>query len=709
MTNQRTFTSRLPLVGASMGKGLQPCRDFLKLKLGNVILTALPDDREEALDVVRFCREHGIFLMLSEIVQRHNHNRLQCAHLTKQDLEEILKEAGPFFLGRYAVGEAGGMFYWPKSYVIGARAGRYDAMPPCSNEIQAHDYYVDYIRKELEFERNEVCNAPLFDVESSLAFSLHDEAGIDGLCLELLPGDPRITLSAIRGTARRTGKLWGVHIAMLWYGGIRMDELWIRRWRSALWTSYLFGAEFIYPESGHLDYHERDGKWFEFDSPELHRVRRELRNLYRFTQVHTRPATGPEVPVAVLQGQADGHPGIWNPYAWGQYNNGTEWETSDAEKGWKIFDTLFQREDLFHEHVTGNFNMTGNPPCGQVDVIPVSSDFSKYKLLLLIGYNRMDETLYRKLINYVKDGGNLVIWLTHFDTAERRGDPVKLFRSGDLSELCGIKVTGRKAPDVRGIKYIRPSRFPQYDFPVRSVNRDPYFLGRSEEAEVEITDPGLRVLAAYSDYVRDTLENASQHPVLTERCLGSGAVWTVTSLTHPGADGMIRFAEVLTRTVMKGCCTDLEFLTPDTVRWAVYPNGKRRHFYFFNADPNLTASIRPVHEGKAGGEILLPPGAFRVVYEENGILVMPEDPLTECTASSENIWSLETREQNITLVNLAQQDRDVTVNGEKLHLAAETRITFRCPELIPPEKAGWITDEYLDEPEMVMEDCSTPY
>ena len=64
MTNQRTFTSRLPLVGASMGKGLQPCRDFLKLKLGNVILTALPDDREEALDVVRFCREHGIFLMV---------------------------------------------------------------------------------------------------------------------------------------------------------------------------------------------------------------------------------------------------------------------------------------------------------------------------------------------------------------------------------------------------------------------------------------------------------------------------------------------------------------------------------------------------------------------------------------------------------------------------------------------------------------------
>lgn len=702
-------TFRLPLVGASMGKGVAVCRDFLKLKLGNVILTALPDDREEALKVVRFCREHGIFLMLSEIVQRHCHTRLQCAHLSKKELEEILGEAGPYLLGRYAVGEAGGMFYWPKSYVIGARAGRYEAMPPCRNEAEAHDVYVDYIRKELVYEREQVCDIPLFDVESSLAFSLHDEAGIDGLCLELLPGDPRITLSAIRGTARRTGKMWGVHIAMLWYGGIRMDELWLRRWRAAIWTSFLFGAQFIFPESGHLDYHERDGKWFEFDSPEMRRVRRELRELYRFVQVHTRPVSGPYVPAAILQGEADGHPGLWNPYAWGQYDNGEEWETSDAEKGWKIFDALFRREDLFHEHVTGGFDRTGNPPCGQIDVIPAAADFASYKLLFLIGRNRMDEPLYRKLIDYVKNGGHLVIWLAHFDISERRGTPVGLFRNGDLAELCGLRVTGRKRPDVRGIKYIRPSRFPQYDFPVRSVNRDPYFLGRSEEAEIEITDPELRVLAAYSDYVRDTLENATLHPVLTERPLGQGAVWTVTTLTHPGADGMIRFAEVLVRTFLNGCAADLDFLTPDCVRRAVYPDGARRVFYFFNSDPDLTQSIRPVFNGKPGTEILLPPGAFRVFYEENGILVMPEDPLTECVSSAENVWKLETPEQNITLLDLSAETRTVTLNGMTADLAPGESRKIRCPALIPPEKAVWMSEEFLAEPEMVLTDTSTPY
>ncbi|MBO4632783.1 MAG: beta-galactosidase trimerization domain-containing protein [Lentisphaeria bacterium] len=680
----------------------------MKLKLGNVILTSLPDNRDDALAVVRFCREHGIYLMLSEIVHRHNHTRWQCASLSKKDLEEILAEAGPFLLGRYAIGEAGGMFYWPKSYVIGARAGAYEAMPPCRNEQEAHDIYVKYIQKELAFERREICDIALFNAESSIVFSLHDEAGIDGLCLELLPGDPRITLSAIRGTAKKSGKLWGVHIAMRWYGGIRMDELWIRRWRSALWTSYLCGAEFIYPESGHLEYHERDSKWFEFNSPELLRIRRELRNLYRFTQVHTRPTTGPRVPTAIFQGKEDGHPGIWNPYVWGQYNNGTEWETSDAEKGWKIYDTLFLREDLFHEHVTGEFNNTGNPPNGQVDIIPYSADFNAYALLLFLGYNRMDEDLYRKLIDYVKNGGRLVIWLSHFDTADRRGAPVKLFRNGDLSELCGIMVTGRKAADVRGIKYIRASRFLQYDFPVRTIIRDPYFIGKSEEAEITVTDPELRILAAYSDFEQDTLENASQHPVLVERVLGKGIVWTVTTLSHPGSDGMIRFAEVLTRTIVKACHTDLEFLTPDSVRWSVYSSGKRRIFYLFNGDSDLTQSVRPVWKGKAGGEVHLPPGAFRVFYEENEILIMPEDSLNECIASANNNWTLETREQMIIVENLADKEQTVHVNGKSFHLHIGERVRFLCPPLISQSKAVWMSDEYLEEPEINMENLSTP-
>ena len=61
----------------------------------------------------------------------------------------------------------------------------------------------DYLKKELQYEREHLADLPLFNVESSIQFSYHTEAGIDGQCLELLPGDPLITLSAIRGAGKR--------------------------------------------------------------------------------------------------------------------------------------------------------------------------------------------------------------------------------------------------------------------------------------------------------------------------------------------------------------------------------------------------------------------------------------------------------------------------------------------------------------------------
>ncbi|MBO4632177.1 MAG: beta-galactosidase trimerization domain-containing protein [Lentisphaeria bacterium] len=699
----------LPLVGASIGPGIGPLQDFQKLKLGNIVLIWLPDDKQEALRAVRYCRDHKIYIMLSEIVHRHNHVRWHSGKLSKNDLEEIIAEAGDFFLGRYAVGEVGGMLYWPKCYVIGEEAGAYPNLPPCRNETEAHAAYVDYIREQLAFEREKICDCPLFSADSSILFPYLTEAGIDGQCIEMLPGDPLLTLSAVRGASRAANMVWGVHIAMLWYGGIRMDELWLRRWRIALWTAFISGADFIYPESGHLDYHPVDSKWFEFNSPELLRIRRELRALYQFTQVHTRPSGGPLTPAAVLQGQDDGHPGIWNPYAWGQYENGREWETSDAEKGWELFDALFRREDVFHENVTGTHNDSGNPPCGQIDVIPPSADFTKYSLLLLIGYNRMDDALYDKLIRFVENGGHLVLWLSHFDNAEKRGDPVKLYRGGDLSELCGFKVSGRGKSDVHGMKFVQESSFPEYDFPVRGVNRDPYFIGHAEPAEIEIADPSVRVLAVFSDVVKDTLENSLKRPLLTERRLGKGAVFTVTAFTKPGACGMRKFGEVLIRSAAKAHLTDLECIAPDMVRRAVYSDGKdRKILYLLNCDPDLPQAVRLRYRGRLSEVIPLSACEFKAVYVDSGILLIPSDPLAALHDEGGK-WNLDTNAQTIELENLSGSRKEVSVNGISLVMESQERKAVACPARIPEEKACFLNPGFLDEPEMDMEDKSTPY
>ena len=58
------------LIGSSIPPGLDQVQLHQRLKLGDLVLTALPTDRQEALAVAGFCRQHGIRLLFSEFVYR---------------------------------------------------------------------------------------------------------------------------------------------------------------------------------------------------------------------------------------------------------------------------------------------------------------------------------------------------------------------------------------------------------------------------------------------------------------------------------------------------------------------------------------------------------------------------------------------------------------------------------------------------------------
>ena len=51
----------------------------------------------------------------------------------------------------------------------------------------------------------------------------------------------------------------------------------------------------------------------------------------------------------------------------------------------------------------------------------------------------------------------------------------------------------------------------------------------------------------------------------------------------------------------------------------------------------------------------------------------------------------------------------MTLNGMTADLAPGESRLLRCPALIPPEKAVWMSEEFPAEPEMVPADTSTPY
>lgn len=699
-----------PLVGASIGIGMEALKDFVRLNLGNVVLTSLPDSREEAAEVLTFCREHKIYIMLSEVVHRHNHRRWYAPSLDKKTLEDLLALAGKYFLGRYVIGESGGILYWPKFYTINEGVRAYGNMPSAANDAEAHQNYVDYLKKEIAFERNEICDCKFYNVESSIVFSTHTEAGIQGQCLELLPGDPLITLSAIRGAARGADQNWGVHIAQLYYGGMRCDRMYMHRWRASLYLSYMAGAEFIYPESGHFQYMVKNEPNYGFHDEPIRRFRDELRQLYRLSLIHRRPAGGPASPIALVRGADDGHPGIWNPYAWGVYENGEKWESADGERGWELYNTFYRRDALFSEYNTGDHDFSGNPPGGQLDIIPRDADFSAHKMLIFPGVNRMDEALYAKLQDYVRNGGHLLIALSHFDnSAERGARERQLFRDGRIHELCGFDVEGRADSDVFGMQVIRRSSDPAYDLPLKNCSPDPNFNGHLTAVTISDLQPETQVLAGLRNTPFASPEETARRPLLVEHRLGKGMVFTLTTEEAPGCAALRDFAKNILYMAMRVHRTELDMIAGDRVRYAVYPDGEDCRFYCYNSDPDLTQAARIFYRGKCCGEILLRAGEFRSGLVSGGVILLPEDPLWEVEKSAINSFTLVTAAQEVTLFNPSDEVRAITVNGIAQSMEPGGKCTLRIPAYIPEDRKALFDPAFLREEPVEMHDLSTPY
>ena len=60
------------LIGSSIPPGEEHLRSHKQIRQGDIILTSIPEQKEEALAVARYCRENNIYLVFSEFLQRPN-------------------------------------------------------------------------------------------------------------------------------------------------------------------------------------------------------------------------------------------------------------------------------------------------------------------------------------------------------------------------------------------------------------------------------------------------------------------------------------------------------------------------------------------------------------------------------------------------------------------------------------------------------------
>lgn len=734
------------LIGSSIPAGLDHIQAHKTLKQGDIVLTLIPPEKEEALAVARYCKDNKIHLCFGEFLTRgdttwrhpfsksKSKNKYHTLLLeqkslyttnkdefySKADIDEIIDAAGDYYFSRVTIGEAGGVMYWPKAYTFNRRAKNWVNLPACKTHAQAQKAYVAYCKKWLDHERK-LGKGALMDVDSSLVFKHHVMAGVDVLCLEVMPGDPHLMHAAIRGAARTYNKTWGAHIAMQCYGGMCFDEIYQKRWRTSLFFSYIAGAEFIYPESGHYTYSNRAYKQkHDFHSKEMKRIRGDIRDAWQFARIHSRPANGPRAPIGVVYGNLDGAPGLWNRYAWGQYYD-EKWLEGPAERSWQFVDNFHRKEDWPKESIVGEQDFSGNPPCGQYDIVPIEASqkiLNKYSCLLFLSWNTMTPDIYKKLKQYVKAGGHLVMFLPHLSTRTDRAKPLTLYKQGDFSDLFGAKITGKFPQDMRGIKCMAASSLKSWRFPLWRISTDPRFMGNFTPARAKVTSG--KVICGWSDFYVITDEELSAQPLLVENSLGKGKAYLVTAYEYPADEGMKRFTNDLMRTIIQGEQADIRLLSTDRIRYAVYddtlPKSRKKYsvIYMLNTDPDNNALARIHVRSNATGEFRLPANELRLAYLCGDLVIIPEDKCVDIDSwkvgkTSHNIGLFSARNQKIEIHNLGKQQSNITLNGVRCACKAGASTRMNLKRRIDPARKEFFAKDFLNEPKINVDVTGLPY
>lgn len=390
------------------------------------------------------------------------------------------------------------------------------------------------------------------------------KSGADIVMTEIPGAHATLTLCGARGAAKTyEKKLWGVHAANH-VTRAPLDECHVRRLRILLYQSWLFGAKIVYDEEVTFKY-QHDTLYSYSDG-----IPTEYRKIYQ-SMFHYANAIELGEPIVesafmfgngdVLTGGASGGPFSEPPCVWGEFGPETEaWKYNTPESGWKMIDVLLPGVWLYpvkqdKEKIRLFFSGT---PYGQVDLVPSFADpdvLSRYKMIVLPGWNTMTDELYEGLVSYVKNGGHLILCsaqcsrrVTRDFLLEKRD--FDLYNGGDLTKLSGV-VIGQVKGAVNSAMYNG-----------KTFSFDPPVSG------VEVRMNGAEVLARSED----------GRPVLVKNRIGKGSVTTLTVGEYWGADALESFdREIVTEellslrsdTYISGDINDVDF------HRFTYPGGER--------------------------------------------------------------------------------------------------------------------------------------
>ncbi len=361
--------------------------------------------------------------------------------LSTQPDDEML--AGKGFLGRQAHERDGAQYYWNQRFASTLTmeqnedlmyfacdedrkhtSSRWDAarfhyvddqVMIYSNRNMPHDYALAHRISVDNLARNRRKN-DIRHTGPSCMFKYLLEAGYHWVGAETMYTTMEPLMGFLRGVAKGYGlPTYGVHHALQWSSTPHECEEHYRRFRLALYVSYMLGATDINTEEGlwHLEeYYEHHHRFGAACQSHL----KQQQDFFRYVSSHSR--TGKfYTPGALIHGREDGVNFFSAHNIWGM-----TMQPGDAEKSWKLLTALYPLAKV-NQAVYVHGCPTDVPqgyhsgtPYGNVDILPMEgnlSTFADYNLLVFMGYNHCTPQDATKLYDYVKQGGTMLLTMAH--------------------------------------------------------------------------------------------------------------------------------------------------------------------------------------------------------------------------------------------------------------------------------------------------------
>ncbi len=431
----------------------------------------------------------------------------------------------------------------------------------------------------------------------SVMFKYLFAAGYKWLGAETMYGSMEPLMAFLRGACAMQGTSdMGVHHAVQWSSSPQDAPEHFRRYRLALYVSYMQGATEINTEEGLWRLEEYYSHFHRF-SEGCKGHQEPQQDFYRYVASHSRTGRF-YAPMGLLHGRYDGWHAFGNAHPWGWQDA----ENTDAEKSWdllKVFYPLSKPGDALYIHGCDTDHAVGyhtGMPMGNIDVLPVESGadlLNRYKALAFMGYHCAKAEDHAKLHEYVQCGGHLLLTRAH------------LIDTTDFHDISSYRI---KESDATKNVF---------------SNENPIYT------EGHVNGCAIKVCTNVAAPARVLMQTDEGLPFVCEYDLGEGVVTLINALAYPAHPAIRPTYEAQLERLMQEQLAHEEVWTEtgDDVGSAIYvQDDGSRHIYLLAVDwfrPEALIRKAAIRVGKHRYTAHLPFGVMTKCVVSDGCAAWP--------------------------------------------------------------------------------------